>query len=305
MNNIFHSIRYRSLLLMELKRSMFMKLTNKTFLGFIKGGDIISQNLQLAGVHESVITSLIASWAKNGYNNFLLDIGANIGLTSCQNGNEFSEIHMFEPNPLCQHILEVNTALMLTKPTITIHRFALGQEDKKARLMVPRYNWGGGYIDDHINSYDRNTLIGKDGFYEYNIENYLSFDINIQNTKKILTSVFADLVIKGLTKGVIKIDIEGYEPIAIKGIAQSLPNEMECYIVFESFNEFLDISEILNQFNGRAKAYKVLEVKPWKQKWPKLLKLIFSFFNDKISWKVDYNISDNWKGDIILHIQAI
>jgi FkbM family methyltransferase len=305
MNNIFHSIRYRFILWEEFKRSIYTKLTNKTFLGFLKGGDIISHNAQLAGIHEPVITALISSWAKIGYNNFLLDIGANIGLTSCQNGNDFSEIHMFEPNPLCQHILEVNTTLMLTKPTIIIHRFALGMEEKKTRLMVPRHNWGGGYIDDQLNAYDNNTLIGKDGFYEYKIENYLSFDINIRNTKNVLASVFASLVAKGLTRGVIKIDIEGYEPIVIKGIAQSLTNEMECYIVFESFNEFLDINEIVKQFNGRAKAYKVLEEKPWKQKWPKLLKLLISLFNDTISWKVDCNKSDNWKGDIVLHIRAI
>ena len=73
----------------------------------------------------------------------LYDIGANIGLTSCQNGNDFAELHMFEPNPLCQHILEVNTALTLTKPKVTIHRFALGAEDKRTRLMVPRHSWGG------------------------------------------------------------------------------------------------------------------------------------------------------------------
>lgn len=118
--------------------------------------------------------------------------------------------------------------------------------------------------------------MGKDGFFEHNIQNYLSFDINIRNTEKVLASVFADLVAKGLTKGVIKIDIEGYEPIVIKGIAQSWPNEMECYIIFESFNEVLDINEIVNQFNGRAKAYKILEEKPWKQNWPKIRKLFFA-----------------------------
>lgn len=119
-----------------------------------------------------------------------------------------------------------------------------------------------------------------------------------------MRSVFTDLIRKGLRKGVIKIDIEGYEPIVIKGIAQSLSDEMECYIVFESFNENLDIDEILNQFHGRATAYKVWEEKLWKPKWPFWLKLICLLINDTISWRVDRKISGNWKGDIVLHVRA-
>lgn len=130
-NRIFYSNHYFSFLLENFKRFIFAKLTNRALPVFLKGDDIISINTQILGIHEPVITALIRSYANEGYNGFLLDIGANIGLTSCQNGNDFSECHLFEPNPLCQHILEVNTALTLTKPKVTIHRFTLGIEEKK------------------------------------------------------------------------------------------------------------------------------------------------------------------------------
>ena len=65
------------------KRRLFLKITSKSFPIFQRGGDIISVNTQILGIHKPVITSLISSWAKNGYNDFLLDIGANIGCISC------------------------------------------------------------------------------------------------------------------------------------------------------------------------------------------------------------------------------
>jgi hypothetical protein len=162
----------------------------------------------------------------------------------------------------------------------------------------------GGYIDDQNNTYNKETLVGKDGFNEFNTDNYLKFNIEIRDTVKELSAIFANLTNKVQRKGVIKIDIEGYEPVVLLGIAQSLPAEMECYVVFESFNENLDIDKVLRSFDGRATAYKITEKKPWKQRWHKWIKLLYMLFNDTISWQLEENISGNWKGDIVLHIRA-
>ena len=67
------------------------------------------------GVYEPHIKFLIDYLAEKGYSDFLIDIGANIGLTSCQSGNSFKEIHMFEPNPDCVNILKVKESLIKSR----------------------------------------------------------------------------------------------------------------------------------------------------------------------------------------------
>jgi hypothetical protein len=63
-----------------------------------RGGDVISMTSISNGVYEPHIKFLIDYLAEK-------DIGLlnrhrrNIGLTSCQSGRNFREIHMFEPNP--------------------------------------------------------------------------------------------------------------------------------------------------------------------------------------------------------------
>src|ERR1039457_1398249 len=62
---------------------LFKYLTKNSTNLFLKGKDIISIYPQTVGIHEPTITSLIDHFASNGYSDFLIDIGANIGLTSC------------------------------------------------------------------------------------------------------------------------------------------------------------------------------------------------------------------------------
>ena len=66
--------------------------------------DLITVDIQLFGVHEPLITKIISYFNKEGFNDFFLDVGANIGISTCQNGNDFKEVHLFEPNPLCRNI---------------------------------------------------------------------------------------------------------------------------------------------------------------------------------------------------------
>ena len=100
-----------SLIKIILYSYLFKKITSKTLNLFLRAGDIISVHPQINGSHEPKLNSLIAAIAKEGFCDFIIDVGANIGLTSCQNGHLFKKIHMFEPNPLCYKILEVNSII--------------------------------------------------------------------------------------------------------------------------------------------------------------------------------------------------
>ena len=68
---------------------LFNKITKKSSPLFVKGGDIISRNPLIAGYHEIDVEELIRSYRDNGYSDFLIDIGANIGLTTCFSGKGF------------------------------------------------------------------------------------------------------------------------------------------------------------------------------------------------------------------------
>ena len=177
----------------HVKHYLFRKLTKNSSPFFLRGGDIISIDPQVTGIHEKHICDSIKHYAAEGYNDFFIDIGANIGLTSCQSGRDFSEIHMFEPNPLCCKILEVNTSIGLEPSRITIHKYGLGDENKNCRLTIPKHNWGGAFINDETNSYTKEILSLKDGLANFDSNNYLEIEITIRETAQELKEIFNSL----------------------------------------------------------------------------------------------------------------
>ena len=253
-------------------------------------------------MHELELTAFIDHLAKNGYSDFLIDIGANIGLTSCQNGIGFKEIHMFEPNPFCCQILEVNCKLKLNSINYFIHKFGLGEEDKKAELTVLNNNWGAAYIADKLNAYDESTLAHKDGFKRLNKQNYSTVDIPIKNSVIELKKIFDELSIKGLNNGVIKIDVEGYEPVVLRGIAETFPQHMRAHIIFESHSRKFDMTDIIRVFRGRATIGKLYRNTPYKKNWPNFLKLASLILNLKISTTLQTIQDGDYTGDIVLKI---
>jgi FkbM family methyltransferase len=301
---IIFTQRYVRIILASLKRKLFARLTDNASQLFTKAGDISSIDVQLFGVCDPVLTQSIQHFNKCGYDNYFFDIGANIGLISCEIGDTFTEVYMFEPNYLCSKILEVNTAITLSKTRFKIYKYGLGSFEKKTQLMVPRHNWGGGYIKDELNSYDSHILLNKDSFTTYNSDNYLKLEIEIRDTSTELRKLFTELSQRKLRNGVIKIDVEGYEPIVIKGIAAAIPPECSCYIIFESLNSDLDVSELLSYFQGRARAYKLASKKLFKKNWPRIVKAFLLLFNDRLSWQLCTNELGDWKGDVVFHVQA-
>jgi len=107
---------------------------------------------------------------------------------------------------------------------------------------------------------------------------------------------------KNFTRGIIKLDVEGYETIIIKELAKVLPKNLNLFIIFENFKKDLDISKILNKFNRNIKIYKIQKKNPWKEKWPDFIKGILMILNIKITTKVIEPDNANWAGHVILHI---
>jgi FkbM family methyltransferase len=284
------------------KNSFFKRLTKKSSKLFFRGGDLISVEPQTSGLHEPIQTSLIEHFSKIGFDDFLIDVGANIGLTTCQTGHFFKKVHLYEPNPYCCKIIEVNTMIAFPHVHYEIHPFGLGTENKKATLTVPRQNWGGAFIQDAENSYDEKTLANKDSFENIEESNYVKVDIEIRETASEMKNVFEALVADKGKRGVIKIDVEGYEPSVLKGIAKSIPSELEVFILFESWNADFHMDDILKSFAGRAKPYRLVHTPPWKKNWPKFMNIFFLLLNKKYKNTIQENTSNNWAGDIILKV---
>ncbi|MGE5475606.1 MAG: FkbM family methyltransferase [Bacteroidales bacterium] len=284
-------------------RRAFRKATRKSSNLFLRGRDLISVHPQILGMHEPELTKLIDYLAANGHGDYLIDIGANIGLTSCQSGNGFRVVHMYEPNPLCCHILEVNATIALDAGRFFIHPLGLGDRDKAVRLTVPKHNWGGAFVRDEANSYDPSILASKDGFAKLHADNYFEVDIKIADTAAELGGLFAQLAAEGLRNGVIKIDVEGYEPVVLAGIAKALPPDASVAVIFESWDHNFDIASALAAFQGRATAYKLATHLPWKRHWPKFLRTLALIAKRKVPTTVEPNSGDDWMGDIILKVE--
>jgi len=285
----------------KLKSGLFKYLTKNSANLFLRGRDIISIDPQTVGVHEPRITSLIDYFASTGYSDFLIDIGANIGLTSCQNGNSFKRVDMFEPNPHCCKILEVNSTIALHSTEYHIHHYGLGDEDKKSTLWVPRHNWGGAFINDKANSYDENDLARKDEFQSLTKSNYFTIDIEIRKASFTLTMLLKELVDANLSSGVVKIDVEGYESEVLRGLAEAIPSQVQLFVVFESWKA-VDVEKVVELFKGRAIAYKIVRQVAWKRTWPTAIKAAAMLLKPKISHRVIANRTHDWRGDIVLQI---
>ena len=93
--NYSSSTKHYKFALQKFKRSIFKRLSKNSVNYFLRGQDKISIEPSVNGVYEPDITELISYFNEIGYCDFLFDIGANIGLTSCQNGLAFDKVFCF------------------------------------------------------------------------------------------------------------------------------------------------------------------------------------------------------------------
>ncbi|MFO0705231.1 MAG: FkbM family methyltransferase [Nitrospira sp.] len=238
-----------------LRRQLFRHLTRNSVGLFMLGGDLLSVSPQLSELHEPALASFLDACASAGFDDFFFDIGANIGLTSCQSGSRFKFVHMFEPNPLCCSILRVNAAVSLEKGAFVVHEHGLGATDCVVSLNVPRSNWGGAFIWDAGNAYGEKLLAMKDGYSSVDPKNYFTILARIRNTTNELSRHFDSLASRGMRAGVLKLDVEGYEFEILKGIAAALPSNLKVVIIFESWDPALPIQDILRLFSRKVTAH--------------------------------------------------
>lgn len=223
----------------------FCEATEKSVPLFLKGRDQISGKPQAKGYHEEDVEGLLKYLANNGFSDFLIDIGANIGLTTCLAGQGYKNIFCFEPNKLVYRILETNVDITFGVPheRVRLFPFALGETTDEDLLKVPLNNFGAAFIERN-NRYDTNVLANLVNQEAFHALNSVEVPITIKEAKSILAPIFEDLARGGERRGVIKIDVEGYELMVVNKVIESLPENFEVILVFENHDKSLPLSSI-------------------------------------------------------------
>lgn len=285
----------------KIKYKLFKLITKKSMGVFLCGNDIISLAPQIEGLHEEFLTKFINKTASTDGSDFFIDIGANIGLTSCQNGNKFKKVVCFEPNPLAANILKTNLSICLNQNNFEVFEFALGDTDGEFELYIPKHNWGGAFVKDN-NDYSDVTLSKKDGFDEFDTNNYHVKKVEVKKTVDVLDRLFSSLSAEGFKKGVIKIDVEGFERKILLSIAEKLPKEFDTVIVFENWDECFNIDEIRKAFSSRKLEISTISrsIKRNERKIMRMIKFLIFGQNTNISVYAKHNTSI---GDLILTIK--
>ena len=279
---------------------LFKKITKKSSPLFVKGGDIISRNPFVAGYHEIGIEELIRTYRDNGYNDFLIDIGANIGLTTCFSGKGFSNIFCFEPNPQVFRILQTNVEITFGLDSkVVLNNFGLGDSDAELELTIPKNNYGGAYIKQG-NTYSNDILLQKDNITDpSNAYNYIG--VSIKNAEEQLGNLFAGIPIG--SKGVIKIDVEGYEPYVLEAIGKILPETNSYAIIFENHNLCTTIFEFQKFFNRDIVLYRLQHYPIRKFKLLRIIKSYLGATGKHTLEKVDNN-NNNCTGQLLLVLDS-
>lgn len=225
---------------------------------FLRGGDWISLKPLVCGCWDPALQALFTHAAHHGYRDFFIDIGANIGLTSCQCGDLFREVLMFEPNSEIFPILELNTKLVLRTCRARAFNFGLGPDPASSTtLNVPLDNFGGAFIRDQHNAYTDDLFATRHSKSSFDLGNYRQVPIRIEATSAIMPPLFDELRTKGLMQGVIKIDVEGYENAILNTLAPIVPSDMRLMIVFENWDDAFDIDSVIASFSRPVQAFRV------------------------------------------------
>lgn len=164
-------------------------------------GNFIDRHIFFYGAYEKPVLFFLRDAMKSVYSNqgVFIDIGANTGQHSIYMSRYSKEIHAFEPwEPVLrrfQRMVEINHI-----KNIAIHAFGLGDENsKKPFFKPPEGNLGMGSFVEGFKK--ENSLLGE-----------LEIQIGDDALEKAgVTSV-----------ALIKMDIEGYEKLALKGLRRTL-----------------------------------------------------------------------------------
>ena len=201
-----------------LKKPVNCKFINMPYLACFPrdhiGKEIIRHGFYEHKCLELLFGKALAKHKDTLKNKTALDVGANIGNHSCYFAPLFKNVISFEPNPLPRHLLEANK-IANGFEHIHIEPVGLGEKDEELEFFpFGNKNIGKG-------SFDAEQVKQEENFKE-------PVTLPIVRGDDLLKEKYPDANI-----GFIKLDIEGFEYFALKGLENTIKKHKP-FIVFES-----------------------------------------------------------------------
>ena len=100
---------------------------------------------------------------------------------------------------------------------------------------------------------------------------------------------------------VIKIDVEGYEPVILNAIAK-VAQEIDLVIIFESWDKDYDFEALLKSFGGRAIGYRLKSKRSYKNIIHRLLKKFSSRYSADDDYQLIPFAGKDAAGDLVIKV---
>ncbi len=180
------------------------------------------------GKWETFVDNVLCGITRPGDN--VIDIGANMGYYSVKLANivgPTGSLTAFEPNPELYDVLRDNIDINGFTSMANVHGFALGDAEGLTTLNFEHRNMGGGSLVEEQATADQTSHVVRVARGDDVIDSTIVFDV-------------------------MKFDVEGYEPLAIAGLTDTISRSPQCAIVVEvyppAWKRFGAFSEILDRF---------------------------------------------------------
>lgn len=224
-----HSLKYRSGL-----RSARMALSRRLLDFVLRGrdasalplhvvlpGDEVSGEMLVAGLHEAQLLQPLFEHFLSSYraifaDRLALDVGANIGNHSLFFSRYFKAVLSVEPNPVALHVLRANAALS----GADVRVLPMGFADTEGTLSF--------YSNSRGN-------LGASGFAFANGPTDRRNGESIECPVRRGDAVLGEMLAGDERIGLIKLDVEGAELSALRGLSECLRRDKPC-VIFESLH---------------------------------------------------------------------
>ena len=212
----------------------------------------ISRTLLIHGVHEKIQTDIMKNVLKSGMT--VLDIGGNIGyyvLIEASLVGKYGKVYAIEPDPRNFKLLNMNIKLNKFDQIVRTYQYAIssGRGIKKFHLTVNR---------------NYPSMLDVKEWSDYMTRKMRNVKIDEMNVETISVDDF--VAMENILPDVIRMDIEGYEIEAIKGMATTLNNMKKNSYLFFEFHPILlknptqKIKEVLEIiYNSGFRIFKVVQ----------------------------------------------
>ncbi len=175
--------------------------------------DHIGRSINAYGRYEAdqleALTEYLHTKNASIFSGAVLDIGANIGNHTSYFSSMFSRIHAFEPNPDAFQLLQFN-ARTFTKNNVICYNVGISDQPDVLRLAIDPNN------------------IGSSNFLDKTSENY----------RECTLSTIDRIVNINETVSLIKVDVEGYELKALKGLSCIILRDFPMIVFEQLMGEF-------------------------------------------------------------------